>query len=256
MSAPMAVPKRLTIATCIGCGAMSLPSGCPGGCGPERKLELVAGTDVDLLLESAERSRRRGQRLAAVLQSFLADALTPADRSPGGPAAPDVDTGAATGELERGHDALRTHERALPATVRELAAAPDPVVTWWCERCGGLEAPAPCVGVCIRQPAEWATLEAWQEAHTAAADTQEVERQLARAVRAMQLTRPRPGRERQHRRALRTTARRALRLWEAAGGEAPSLRALAEGASADRHSTTMGAANRAARLEVISPGKD
>lgn len=192
--------QRLTIATCIGCGAMSLPSGCPGGCGPERKLELVAGADVDLLLDLAARSRQRAEALAAVVQDFV-----------------ESSTGATGGPGEPARAALRAHEEALPAAVGQMAAAAETVVAWWCERCGGLEAPAPCVGVCIRQPAQWATLGEWEEAHAAAADVHEVELQLARTARALLFTRARAGREREHRRALRTTARRALRLWAPVG---------------------------------------
>lgn len=163
MSVP--APERLTIATCIGCGAMSVPSACPGGCGPERSLELVAGAELDELVDFREQSRRRAQALAQVLTRFMA---LPSSQ---------------LAEQQRGEarGALRAHGHDFTAACAALSAEPDPGVSWWCEHCGGLDAPAPCVGVCIRRPAQWATLEARQRQYAAATAALDDEQCLARA---------------------------------------------------------------------------
>lgn len=197
MSALLAPPERLTIATCIGCGAMSLPADCPGGCGPERKLELVAGAELDALLAEEAAATERGRALADVLTQFLARA--PAELSD------DLRTAATR--------ALRAHEHAWPAATAALAVDLVPVVSWWCEHCGGLDAPAPCLGICIRRPAQWATLEAAERQRAACTERHAAERQLAQAVRGLLLTRPRTGRESQHRAALAEAAGRAVGSW-------------------------------------------
>jgi hypothetical protein len=202
---PPVLPERLTIATCIGCGAMSLPAGCAGGCGPEHKLELVAGAELDDLVELVRASGRRAQALADVLTRFLA-----------------LPCGEVSGELrEQARAAIRAHEHGYPAVSERLTVEPEPVVSWWCEHCGGLDAPAPCVGVCIRRPAQWANLEAVRRQREAAAAGQENELRLAQAVRPLVLTRPRPGRELQHWRALRETAGRSLSAQPDAPTRAP-----------------------------------
>jgi hypothetical protein len=190
-------PERLTVTTCIGCGAMSVPGACAGGCGPERKLELVAGSELDEVLELESQAERRSEVLAGVLARFLA--LRPAERPP-----------AALIELARA--ALRDHAREAPAAVLALAAEPEPRVTWWCERCGGLDAPQPCIGVCVHRPAEWASLDALERGRRSARVRVEDERRLARTVRAIALTRPRPDAEAAHWQALRDQAAGALAL--------------------------------------------
>ena len=192
MGAP---PERLTISTCIGCGAMSLPGGCAGGCGPERKLELVAASELDEVIEIQRGAERRSDELATVLTRFLA--LRPAEPAP-----------SALHELARA--ALRAHDQKAPAAAGALAVEPEPRITWWCERCGGLDGPQPCLAVCVRRPAAWASVEALERRRASADLRLEAERRLAGAVRAIALTRPRPGAEPTHRQALREQAAGAL----------------------------------------------
>lgn len=174
---------------------MSLPGGCAGGCGPERKLELVAASELDEVVGLQRGAERRSDELAAVLTRFLA--LRPAERPPG--------------ELhEVARTALRAHEEEASAAARTLATELEPTVTWWCERCGGLDAPQPCVGVCVRRQAEWVNLEALERQRAAAHVRLQDERRLAGTVRAITLTRPRPGAEAAHGQALREQAAGAL----------------------------------------------
>jgi hypothetical protein len=194
LSDPQAPPERLTIATCIGCGAMSRPSECARGCGAEQKLELVAGADLDELIDLELASEQRAQALGAIMKRFLA-------AQSGQPAAELLGQARAT---------LRVHEHESPALAAALAAEPDPIVAWWCPDCGGLDAPAPCLGVCVRRPAQWARLETLMGKRDSAALVLGLERRCARAVRALACTRPQPGHEGRHRQALREHAAQAL----------------------------------------------
>lgn len=173
---------------------MSLPAGCPGGCGPERKLELVAGAELDELIHLEHASADRCRALAQVLTRFLA-----------------VTSAGIGQELRReAQGALRAREQGPRTLAVALATTPEPVVAWWCPGCGGLDAPAPCIGVCARRPAQWATLHALNRLRASAADRLEEERRLAGAVRAIAFTHPRTGQESRHRQALREQAARVL----------------------------------------------
>ena len=134
-------PAEVTLSTCIGCGAMTLPGSCPGGCAQERRLELVGAVELDELTALTERAEARAEALAAVVAALLAQ---PAPR----------DDGAQAAETARG--ALAANGTVEPR-LRELATTPiEPEVGWWCPRCGGVDAPQPCLGVCIRTPVRWA----------------------------------------------------------------------------------------------------
>ena len=173
---------------------MSLPGHCAGGCGPERKLELVAGSELDEVIDLEHEAERRAQALADMLSRFLA--------LPVGKVSTEMDG------LARA--VLHAHDRDFPAATAALAAEPEPVVSWWCDRCGGVDAPAPCVGVCVRRPAQWASLDALQRRRAATATRLQDEQRLARAVRTWALTRARPGSEGRHREAVRHMAAQAL----------------------------------------------
>jgi hypothetical protein len=187
-------PERLTVLTCIGCGAMSVPGQCAGGCGPERKLELVAASELDALIELDHAAERRCGALADVLTSFLA---LPSEQLPDGLRC-----------LARA--ALAEHEQSSAAATRALAAEEEPVVSWWCEECGGLDAPAPCLGVCLRRPAQWASADAVARQRASFTARLEEERRLASAVRAVAYTSPRPGAKERHWQRLRERATSAV----------------------------------------------
>lgn len=187
-------PERLTISTCIGCGAMSVPGECAGGCGPERKLELVAGSDLDEVIDLERGSERRCKRLTVVLTWFLDSASTEL---------PD--------EVRRlARAALRAHEQEAPVAEGALAEEAERLVSWWCEQCGGLDAPQPCLGVCVRRSAQWASAEALDRRRTSAKARLQREQRLACVVRALLLSRPRRGEDARHLQALRGQAEDAL----------------------------------------------
>lgn len=60
-------------------------------------------------------------------------------------------------------DELAELRRAKPRASRDAGAgpdsvdgfSPDTVTGWWCHRCGNVDMPQPCLGVCVWRPAYW-----------------------------------------------------------------------------------------------------
>jgi len=118
------------VPTCAGCGAMSRPGACEAGCA-EHRLLLVRASMVDALARCETAILASTAALRPVLERL-------------------ADMGVPDGGWEAGYDRLRVSARAA------LSCAPDegtiafvrdepaePVVTWWCDRCDGLDARDP-----------------------------------------------------------------------------------------------------------------
>jgi hypothetical protein len=103
--------------------------------------------------------------------------------------------------------ALREHPLIDSA---EFDAPSDPVTAWWCSMCGGIEAPQPCIGVCIRRPAEWVNRTAYDRERDAAQADRERERRLRDLLRRVAFITPRSGQWRQTWHVLQAEARQSL----------------------------------------------
>ena len=175
----------MTIPACIGCGAMNVWGTCEDGCAEER-LDLVDAAEHDAMLAAADTAERR----AAALRPAVA-------------------------AVADGHAAARDAARAaLGAAPQATPALGEPaavVTTWWCPRCSGLEAPQPCIGVCIRRPVEWVPEGAYAAARARAAAAVEAERAMADVLRLAAYVTPRAGRADQSRAALAARARLLVR---------------------------------------------
>lgn len=177
---PSAQPNRLAVPTCAGCGAMSSPGACETGCA-ELKLLLVRAATVDALT-SAE----------AEIQASIA-ALRPV--------ADELMAGAAPAEgWEARYQALRERAREalsdpldarVAAYVLEEPAAP--AVTWWCNRCDRVDAPQPCLGICVWRVVEWARYDIYAELRRRVISAYETERQLRGLMLRIAHTSPRTG---------------------------------------------------------------
>ncbi|WP_169542251.1 hypothetical protein [Solirubrobacter soli] len=156
-------PDRVTVLTCIGCGGMGRQEQCDV-C-TEHKLPLVAAAEFDALAEVV------CERIALV-ERFA--------------------------ESDEPFDMLRAQAR--DAVVADALPEPDVVVGWWCDRCGNVDLPQLCIGVCVWQPAEWVNLRLYEPVLHA-------ERALTRFLRLAAAVTPRPGLEERNREALRAQAR-------------------------------------------------
>jgi len=116
---------------------------CEGACS-ERRLELVKGGDYDELTAAAAACRVRIAGLWAVVGE-----LTRTEPSPG--------------EWRVAYEALQQSARPVlrrsgPAAGGhddELLSPAKTVIVWRCQDCGGIDAPQPCIDVCIWGPAGW-----------------------------------------------------------------------------------------------------
>ena len=190
-------PARLAIPACIGCGAMRQDHSCRDEC-PERRVELVNGADYDQLAAAAAACRDRVRGLRAV-----AEALAGAEPAPG--------------EWKAAYQALQQSARS--ALHRSGPAPQDgagpfsparTVVVWRCPDCGGLDAPQPCIGVCIWRPSAWVDAARYELERSRAAADREAERSLAGLLGRLAFATPRAGQWERSWRALQAQARRIL----------------------------------------------
>ena len=188
---------RLTIPACIGCGAMRQDEGCAGACS-ERKLELVTGADYDQLAAAAAACRARIRVLREVAGELARTEPEPEQRQ------------AAYEALQRSaRSALRRCGPAPDGQDDPLSPAPA-VTVWRCPDCGGVDAPQPCIGVCIWRPAAWVDAASHESLRLRAAADLATERDLAGLLRTLAFTTPRAGQWAQNWRALQAQARRTL----------------------------------------------
>lgn len=137
----MPPPARLTISTCVGCHSMREYASCEGGC-RERRLELVGGDEFDFLIAAGSGLRRGIELLLPI-----AEELVSVDPPPDGLRA--------AYSLVQGHARRVLARAALGPGPFTLPPPADPIVVWRCDGCGGVDAMASCLGVCIWRRVEW-----------------------------------------------------------------------------------------------------
>jgi hypothetical protein len=195
-SAAVALPDRVTVLTCIGCGAMGREERCDGDCS-ERKLLLVTAADYHELLGAAHGALVRAARMVPAVRRFAeADAQTqdPLD--------------ALLRFRESARRALRGDGRGQDDTDW---ASPDTVTGWWCARCGNVDMVQPCIGVCIWRPADWVNLALYEHQLRLAEPGLRAARSLSGFLARMAAVTPRAGQGRRNWEALQAQARAALR---------------------------------------------
>jgi len=174
---------------------MRQDQGCPGDCS-ERRLELVHGGDYDRLTQAAAACRARIQGLRPVVAE-----LARTEPEQGG-------WKAAYEALQQSARAALRRFKPAPTSRDDPLSPADTVVVWRCRNCGGLDAPQPCIDVCIWRPAVWVDAACHESARSAAAADREVERSLAGLLGRLAFATPRAGHWEQGLRALQLQARR------------------------------------------------
>ena len=171
---------RLTIPTCIGCGAMREYESCVA-C-TERKLELVNGTAYDDLTAAAAARRARIRSLRVIV-----DELARAE--------PTQHSGPVVYELlrDRARLVLGQLEPVPGNSSVDLATAAEPTVVWRCSECGGVDAPQECLGVCIWRPIDWVDARAFETERVRASGESAFERSLFGLVNRFAHVAPRDG---------------------------------------------------------------
>lgn len=181
----------LTVPTCIGCGAMNRFGTCEAGCS-ERRLDLVPAAALESLELLGVAAQASAERLLAVTRQLA------------GPEPADPE--AAWRSLrEAARGALRAPAVADRMQLGE-PEAPEAAITWWCPDCGGLQAPQPCLGICVWRPARWVDREFYDRTHARIEPALEGERRLRALVRRIASVTPHDGRWRQTWRAFTRAA--------------------------------------------------
>ena len=193
MSESNAAPDRVSIPTCIGCGAMSRPGTCDTGCA-EHKLVLIRAAALDALTDTETRILANISALAMPAEQLV-------DRCPEARDWP----GAFASVKEHARTALR-HAPDDPATANELDTIAEPAVTWWCDRCGGIDAPQPCLGICVWLTVDWAHQSSYQDTRERVRAEHHTEQRLRALLRRLACTTPHHG---QHERSWRAFAAQA-----------------------------------------------
>jgi hypothetical protein len=190
-------PVRWAIPACIGCGAMRQDQTCPDGCS-ERRVELIASGTYDQLAATAAACRDRLRGLRAVAGRLAQSELAP-------------------GEQKAAYQALQQSARSALRRYRPGPGDPDnpfaparTVVVWRCQACGGVDAPQPCIGVCIWRRAEWVDAARYELERSRAAADHEAGQALADLLGRLAFATPRPGQWERSLRALQAQARHAL----------------------------------------------
>lgn len=191
-------PERLTVPTCIGCGAMSRFGTCESGCS-EQRLDLVRGATYDALAALEHAACARVDILLAVIAEL-------------------IDIQPRRGEWElayramraRARDALRSAGSAGGHEV-DVQGPAETATAWWCARCGSVDAPQPCLGICVWRPIDWVSCATYERADARLLTLLDRERRLRGLVSRLAWVTPRRGEWERSWRALRGEATSACR---------------------------------------------
>ena len=176
--------RHLPVATCIGCGARNHDAQCADGCA-DLPLDLVDVEDLVAIATRAEALEERVAELRETVSALVAD---------------------------RPVDWTAIQERARAAVLIAVPDAPevDVIEGWGCTRCGRVDAPQPCLGICIRRPGLVAGAAEYREYASHAQRLAETDRVLLAFAHVVGGVHPRPGREQQTVESLRSRARELL----------------------------------------------
>jgi hypothetical protein len=168
---------------------------CAGGCG-EQKLELVPAGQYDWVAALASSAHLRAEAFGAVAEALVS-------RRP---------------RAEEWETAYRSLQDIARATLRRYPEPELPDIdwhervefatTWWCAECGGIDAPQPCLGVCVWRPVEWVNRTTYSEETEVALAERDTERRYRKLARRVASVTPRAGQWERGWRALESQARK------------------------------------------------
>jgi hypothetical protein len=168
---------------------------CESGCS-ENKLDLVRAVDLDIITALTSEI---GVRVSAY--RILAEELATTQPGPG--------------EHETAYRSLQTAARAVlrryAANDQQRLDEPDRATTWWCSGCGGIDAPQPCLGICIWRRVDWVNAQIYDREHKSAVAGRDTELRLRALLRPVASITPRERHWKLGWRTMRAQAQRSLR---------------------------------------------
>jgi len=168
------------VPTCIGCGAISQPGTCDRSCA-EQKLELVPAGSHDRPTALAANAPIGAEAFRAITEELAA-------RQPG----PDECEAAYRSVQEAARLCLRRYPE-INAKNLDRDEPPELATAWWCPRCGGIDAPQPCLGICIWRNVEWVNATLYQQQRARARADRDTELCLRLLLRRVASVTPRAG---------------------------------------------------------------
>ncbi len=179
-----ALTGHLTVSTCIGCGRRNRAAECPEGC-TDVPLDLVDGAALQAFAAATESREDRIAPLKELTETVAAGAV--------------LDWQALR---ERARAALRLPAPDLPDV--------EIIQAWGCPRCGRIDAPQPCLGICVFHPRTVADAREYRQLAPRADQAVHVDQALSGIARIIAAITPRPGREEATTAAMREKARHTL----------------------------------------------
>lgn len=184
---------------------------CERGCS-EQKLELVHAVNSDTLEAFSAESGVNTKAFRAVAEELVS-------RRPG---ADEYETA-----YRAVQHAARASLRSNPAPVPPIADWEEPAeraTTWWCAECGGIDAPQPCLGICIWRPVDWVNANLYEQQRTRALAELDTEQSLRLLLRRIASVTPRPGQWEGNWRAVEIQVRQTLQACKDADESTTSSR--------------------------------
>lgn len=186
---------------------MCRPGTCDTGCA-EHKLPLVRGATLDALSRAEEIVLAGIRAWRPTAEELL---QPPADR----------DWQAAYTNLQEHARAARLNAPDDRRIADVLEAPAEPAITWWCDRCDGIDAPQPCLGICVWRTIDWVLQDIYRQQR----ERTQFEWEAARRLRSVMLrvlhTHPRPGQHQRSWEAFAEEAATVLNTARAPGGAVP-----------------------------------
>ena len=165
------------VMVCIACGRIDRFADCTGDC-RDRRLDLVRADDLESVASALSAARESKGRLAGPLAGLREEQRSEV-------------------EAEAAYRRLRDEaRRALDglANLDETQPGRAPVAeTWRCMTCGRIEAPQPCLGICVKHPVAMIEGSDYEAVRTELLDVLDELRRNAALLRQLVFVTPRPG---------------------------------------------------------------
>jgi hypothetical protein len=172
---------------------------CDTGCS-EQKLELVRAAVHDSLAVLGSSADARAEAFRSLAEEL-------ACHQPAGEDCKD----AYRGLQDKARANLRRHP-SVDGQAVELEEPAEPATTWWCAACGGIDAPQPCLGICLWRPVEWVNRAVYEHQRERVLSKRDRELRLSRLLRRVASITPLDGKWELGWRVLNAEAQEALRL--------------------------------------------
>jgi Fe-S-cluster-containing hydrogenase component 2 len=213
VAAEAPVSDRLAAAFCIGCRRVDAPQLCPEAC-DEQTVDLVFGEVQDAAITELEDDLRHVQTLRELVLRSVSATPDPGRRGSVGP----------QGEWEQTHRVLQAEARSVLRQINadsarqvQVGAAEEVIrlTAGHCSVCGWIEAPQPCLGVCIFRAVEMVPAAEYDEVRGECEHARRQLKELRAVIGQLAWVTPRAGEWERTRRALESRARKALANAEA-----------------------------------------